>query len=120
MTRRFPRVAVALLAGCLPRLASSQSRVAVLPTHSPSKDVIYRMANLIHVNRQTPQSEPALARSWTVSPDGRLPIVPLASPHVLVGAGRGLGNLRPTVFDHHALWNVDELFWRGGPRGASR
>ena len=49
-----------------------------------------------------------------------LPIIPLASPHVLVGATRGLGNFRPTVFDHHALWNVDELFWRGGPPGARR
>lgn len=49
-----------------------------------------------------------------------LPIIPLVSPHVLVGATKGLGNLRPTVFDHHALWNVDELFWRGGPPGARR
>jgi peptide/nickel transport system substrate-binding protein len=49
-----------------------------------------------------------------------LPIIPVASPHVLVGATRGLGNFRPTVFDHHALWNVDELFWRGGPAGARR
>jgi peptide/nickel transport system substrate-binding protein len=49
-----------------------------------------------------------------------LPIIPLASPHVLVGATRGLGNFRPTVFDHHALWNADELFWRGGPPGARR
>jgi peptide/nickel transport system substrate-binding protein len=49
-----------------------------------------------------------------------LPIIPLASPHVLVGATGGLGNFRPTVFDHHALWNADELFWRGGPPGARR
>jgi peptide/nickel transport system substrate-binding protein len=49
-----------------------------------------------------------------------LPIIPLASPHVLVGAARGLGNFRPTVFDHHALWNADELFWRRGPPGARR
>jgi peptide/nickel transport system substrate-binding protein len=49
-----------------------------------------------------------------------LPIITLASPHVLVGATKGLGNFRPTVFDHHALWNADELFWRGGPPGARR
>jgi ABC-type dipeptide/oligopeptide/nickel transport system permease component len=49
-----------------------------------------------------------------------LPIIPLASPHVLVGATGGLGNFRPTVFDHHALWNADELFWRRGPPGARR
>ena len=28
-------------------------------------------ADLIHVNRETQQTEPALAKSWTVSPDGR-------------------------------------------------
>ncbi|HEV3486185.1 MAG TPA: ABC transporter substrate-binding protein [Vicinamibacterales bacterium] len=42
-----------------------------------------------------------------------LPIVPLVSPNVLVGAKKGLGNFRPTVLDPHALWNVEELFWRG-------
>jgi peptide/nickel transport system substrate-binding protein len=47
-----------------------------------------------------------------------LPIISLVSPSVLVGATKGLGNLRPAVFDHHALWNVDELFWRGRRSGA--
>jgi hypothetical protein len=42
-----------------------------------------------------------------------LPIVPLVSPNVLVGAKKGLGNFRPTVLDPHALWNVEELFWPG-------
>lgn len=37
-----------------------------------SKLVIWRMmADLIHINRFTQQPEPALAKSWTVSPDGR-------------------------------------------------
>ena len=44
-----------------------------------------------------------------------LPIISLVSPSVLVGTTRGLGNLRPTILDHHALWNVEELFWRGRP-----
>jgi peptide/nickel transport system substrate-binding protein len=48
-----------------------------------------------------------------------LPIVSLVSPNILVGAKRGLGNFRPTILEHHALWNVEELFWRerrsGGP-----
>jgi peptide/nickel transport system substrate-binding protein len=48
-----------------------------------------------------------------------LPIVPLVSPNILVGAKKGLGNFRPTILEHHALWNVEELFWRerqsGGP-----
>lgn len=43
-----------------------------------------------------------------------MPIVALISPNVLVGAKRGLGNLRPGILDHHVLWNVDELFWRPG------
>ena len=49
-----------------------------------------------------------------------LPIISLVSPDVLVGVTKGLGNLRPTIFDHHALWNVEELFWRGRPSGAPR
>jgi hypothetical protein len=48
----------------------------------------------------------------------RICIISLVSPNVLAGATKGLGNLRPTIFDHHALWNVEELFWRGGPPGA--
>jgi peptide/nickel transport system substrate-binding protein len=47
-----------------------------------------------------------------------LPIIALVSPNVLVGAASGLGNFRPTVLDHHALWNVEELFWRGSRPGA--
>lgn len=46
-----------------------------------------------------------------------LPIISLVSPSVLVGATKGLGNLRPTVLDH-ALWNVEEVFWRRRPPGA--
>ena len=48
-----------------------------------------------------------------------LPIISLVSPSVLVGATKGLGNLRPTVLDH-ALWNVEEVFWRRRPPGAPR
>ena len=47
-----------------------------------------------------------------------LPIISLVSPNVLVGATTGLGNFRPTVLDHPALWNVEELFWRGRRTGA--
>src|SRR3954470_9872637 len=37
-----------------------------------SRDVIGRMvADLVHINRETQQTEPALAKSWKVSPDGR-------------------------------------------------
>ena len=44
----------------------------VTAVDSPSRDVMRRtIADLIHINRETQQLEPALARSWTVSPDGR-------------------------------------------------
>src|SRR5689334_7895969 len=39
----------------------------------PSLDVIRRMnADLIHINRFTQKTEPALAKSWTASPDGKV------------------------------------------------
>jgi peptide/nickel transport system substrate-binding protein len=41
-----------------------------------------------------------------------LPLIPLVSPSVLVGANKALGNFRPAVLDHQTLWNVEELFWR--------
>jgi peptide/nickel transport system substrate-binding protein len=41
-----------------------------------------------------------------------LPVIPLVSPNVLVGAHKALGNFRPAVLDHQTLWNVEELFWR--------
>lgn len=46
-----------------PALASDQS----------SEDVIYCMnADLIHINRQTQRTEPDLAKSWSVSRDGKI------------------------------------------------
>ena len=47
-----------------------------------------------------------------------LPVIPLAAPHMLVGAKERLGNFRPAVLDPYVLWNVEELFWRdkGSPR----
>lgn len=41
-----------------------------------------------------------------------LPIICLASPHILVAAQRNLGNFRPAIIENYVLWNVDELFWR--------
>src|SRR5438045_9085319 len=44
----------------------------VIAIDSPSKDVIWRtMADPMHIDRETQQTEPALARSWTCSADGR-------------------------------------------------
>ncbi|HMF93008.1 MAG TPA: ABC transporter substrate-binding protein [Vicinamibacterales bacterium] len=43
----------------------------IVALDAPSRDVIWRMhADLIHINRETQRTEPALARSWTVSGDG--------------------------------------------------
>ncbi|MGH9859849.1 MAG: ABC transporter substrate-binding protein, partial [Candidatus Acidiferrales bacterium] len=43
----------------------------VLAADSSSREVIRRMmADLIHINRASQQTEPALAKSWSVSKDG--------------------------------------------------
>jgi len=49
-----------------------------------------------------------------------LPLIPLVSPNILVGAKGGLGNFRPAVLDHYTLWNVEELYWRKPGPGAGR
>ena len=42
-----------------------------MATDAPSKDVIWRTAaDLIHINRETQHTEPALATAWRVSKDG--------------------------------------------------
>src|SRR5262249_42141807 len=43
-----------------------------------------------------------------------LPMLPLVSPNVLVGAKTELGNFRPAILEPIVLWNADELFWRAG------
>jgi peptide/nickel transport system substrate-binding protein len=49
-----------------------------------------------------------------------LPLIPLVSPHILVGAKKGLENFRPAVLDHYTLWNIEELGWRGPGAGARK
>jgi peptide/nickel transport system substrate-binding protein len=41
-----------------------------------------------------------------------LPIIPLASPHILVGVHRRLGNVQPAVLAPYALWNAEQLYLR--------
>ena len=48
------------------------------------------------------------------------PMIFLASPHVLVGAGATLGNFEPAILDHPTLWNVDQLYRRGEPNRVGR
>ncbi len=45
----------------------------VTAVDAPSREVIGRLtADLIHINRASQQTEPALAKSWTLSKDGRV------------------------------------------------
>ena len=44
----------------------------------------------------------------------QLPLIPLVSPRILVGARKGLGNFRPALMDHYVLWNIEELYWQAG------
>ncbi|HEX5226544.1 MAG TPA: ABC transporter substrate-binding protein, partial [Bryobacteraceae bacterium] len=43
-----------------------------------------------------------------------VPLVFLASPHILVAARKNLGNFDPAVVDHYTLWNAEQLYWRSG------
>ncbi|HET7872871.1 MAG TPA: ABC transporter substrate-binding protein, partial [Terriglobales bacterium] len=44
----------------------------VIAVDQPSRDVIRRIhSDLIHINRFTQKTEPALAKSWTATPDGK-------------------------------------------------
>jgi peptide/nickel transport system substrate-binding protein len=40
-----------------------------------------------------------------------LPLICLASPHVLVGTTQRLGNFRPSILRPYLLWNADELYF---------
>jgi peptide/nickel transport system substrate-binding protein len=46
-----------------------------------------------------------------------LPFIFLATPNVLVGAKKNLGNFQPAVLEPSTLWNVEQLYFREG--GAS-
>jgi peptide/nickel transport system substrate-binding protein len=41
-----------------------------------------------------------------------LPVICLASPHVLAGAGHRVGNFHPAILEPDVLWNIDELYVR--------
>jgi peptide/nickel transport system substrate-binding protein len=49
-----------------------------------------------------------------------LPLIPLVSPNILVGAQKGLQNFRPAVLEHYTLWNIEELCWRGPAAGGRK
>lgn len=39
-----------------------------------------------------------------------LPVICLASPHVLIGVKNRIGNFHPAILAPYALWNVDQLY----------
>jgi peptide/nickel transport system substrate-binding protein len=41
----------------------------------------------------------------------QLPIICVATPNILVGSKKGLGNFRPAILDHYTLHNAEDLFW---------
>jgi peptide/nickel transport system substrate-binding protein len=50
----------------------------------------------------------------------RQPMVFLASPDILVGAKKNIGNFRPAVLEPYVLWNVEQLYRRTGAENARR
>jgi len=44
--------------------------------------------------------------------DEHLPLICLASPHILVGAKTRIGNFQPAILEPYTLWNVEQLFFR--------
>ncbi|SRR5579871_349866 len=90
---RFPRLFRVLSLGVLCVAASAQKSGGVvtvaagaepktfnplIAADQPSRDAIYPLsADLIHLNRVTLKTEPALAKDWTVSPDGKHYVVRL-------------------------------------------
>lgn len=41
-----------------------------------------------------------------------VPVICVASPHVLVGAKSTVGGFKPAVMGDYVLWNAEQLFWR--------
>ncbi len=50
----------------------------------------------------------------------RQPMIFLASPDILVGAKKNIGNFHPAVLEPYVLWNVEQLYRRTGAENARR
>jgi peptide/nickel transport system substrate-binding protein len=65
------------------------------------------------ITRQYPQRKQLFDRVQELLAQN-LPLIPLVSPNILVGAKKQLRNFRPALLDHYALWNIEDLSWQGG------
>jgi peptide/nickel transport system substrate-binding protein len=50
----------------------------------------------------------------------RQPMIFLASPDILAGAKKSIGNFHPVVLEPYVLWNVEQLYQRNGAENARR
>jgi peptide/nickel transport system substrate-binding protein len=50
----------------------------------------------------------------------RQPMIFLASPDILVGAKKDIGNFHPAVLEPYILWNMEQLYRRNGAENARR
>ena len=48
------------------------------------------------------------------------PMIFLASPDILAGAKNSIGNFRPAVLEPYVLWNVEQLYLKGGQEHVAR
>jgi peptide/nickel transport system substrate-binding protein len=48
------------------------------------------------------------------------PMIFLASPDILAGAKKSVGNFHPAVLEPYVLWNVEQLYQRNGAENARR
>src|SRR5260370_35737764 len=48
------------------------------------------------------------------------PMIFLASPDILVGAKKVIGNFHPAVLEPYVLWNVEQLYRRTGEENARK
>lgn len=48
------------------------------------------------------------------------PFIFLASPHILVGAKKVVGNFHPAVLEPYVLWNVEQLYIKNGTGNAAQ
>src|SRR5437870_9854487 len=48
------------------------------------------------------------------------PMIFLASPDILTGAKKSVGNFRPAVLEPYVLWNVEQLYLKNDAVNATR